>query len=433
MHLVVEKYRNVHNIAQPPEPILVPFKRYSRDCVVSAIMEFINYNFIMDSPPKYRDSDGDMILLETREAFEAAVDDVMQTSAKLFIVHVDGIYKFELPKEQDAELSMAAQACSSCDTYMMNDFDILMDRASFNNFFALMFYVHFYCKSAYYVSRMIIMKRVKQEVSNQIVLHPVISKLAGFMNEFEEQKHMESLQADISDAAASSSSSSLENQSPSKIVSEEEEDTTAFQLIDESPVWDVKAIYERKTVPSMKWENPSSSDLLETAREGEGIFSKRWVLRRFACRRWQNVSIINETLPDMLEIHRSKMTVTNLPEKGQIVDFTVWVKCLASTGYFCATWRLHKMIDSGRDSIPEGPSLTFEIFVNPFSDENFTLERPLFSNELDWFSYYARIRNEEQNVDDTQELEELVSSGSVSASDYEVINGGETMDVSEEK
>ncbi|KAM3718438.1 tRNA (guanine-N(7)-)-methyltransferase [Dirofilaria immitis] len=416
MHLVVEKYRNVHNIAQPPEPILVPFKRYSRDCVVSAIMEFINYNFIMDSPPKYRDSDGDMILLETREAFEAAVDDVMQTSAKLFIVHVDGIYKFELPKEQDAELSMAAQACSSCDTYMMNDFDILMDR---------------------------IMKRVKQEVSNQIVLHPVISKLAGFMNEFEEQKtygmcyseqkSARTLQADISDAAASSSSSSLENQSPSKIVSEEEEDTTAFQLIDESPVWDVKAIYERKTVPSMKWENPSSSDLLETAREGEGIFSKRWVLRRFACRRWQNVSIINETLPDMLEIHRSKMTVTNLPEKGQIVDFTVWVKCLASTGYFCATWRLHKMIDSGRDSIPEGPSLTFEIFVNPFSDENFTLERPLFSNELDWFSYYARIRNEEQNVDDTQELEELVSSGSVSASDYEVINGGETMDVSEEK
>lgn len=70
MHLVIEKYRNEHSIIQPPEPILVPFKRYSRECVVSAIMEFISYNFTMDSPPKYRDFEGDMILLETREAFE---------------------------------------------------------------------------------------------------------------------------------------------------------------------------------------------------------------------------------------------------------------------------------------------------------------------------------------------------------------------------
>lgn len=70
MHLVIEKYRNDQSTTQPPEPILVPFKRYSRECVVSAIMEFISYNFIMDSPPKYRDSEGDMILLETREAFE---------------------------------------------------------------------------------------------------------------------------------------------------------------------------------------------------------------------------------------------------------------------------------------------------------------------------------------------------------------------------
>uniref|UniRef100_A0A1I7W2B7 Skp1_POZ domain-containing protein n=1 Tax=Loa loa TaxID=7209 RepID=A0A1I7W2B7_LOALO len=71
MHLVIEKYRNEQSITQPPEPILVPFKRYSRECVVSAIMEFISYNFTMDSPPKYRDCEGDMILLETREAFEA--------------------------------------------------------------------------------------------------------------------------------------------------------------------------------------------------------------------------------------------------------------------------------------------------------------------------------------------------------------------------
>lgn len=70
MHLVIEKYRNEHSTIQPPEPILVPFKRYSRECVVSAIMEFISYNFTMDSPPKYRDFEGDMILLETREAFE---------------------------------------------------------------------------------------------------------------------------------------------------------------------------------------------------------------------------------------------------------------------------------------------------------------------------------------------------------------------------
>ncbi|VDO33396.1 unnamed protein product [Brugia timori] len=70
MHLVIEKYRNEQSITQPPDPILVPFLRNSRECVVSAIMEFISYNFIMDSPPKYRDSEGDMILLETREAFE---------------------------------------------------------------------------------------------------------------------------------------------------------------------------------------------------------------------------------------------------------------------------------------------------------------------------------------------------------------------------
>ncbi|OZC05531.1 hypothetical protein X798_07495 [Onchocerca flexuosa] len=138
-------------------------------------------------------------------------------------------------------------------------------------------------------------------------------------------------------------------------------------------------------------------------------------------------------MSDMLEIHRSKMTVTNLPEKGQIVDFTVWVKCLASTGYFCATWRLHKMVNNGTDSIPEGPSLMFEIFVNPFIDENFTLERPVFANELDSYSYYDRIRDEEPNIDDTQELEELASSGSVSASDYEVIDGGETMSDSEKQ
>uniref|UniRef100_A0A8R1XMN0 Uncharacterized protein n=1 Tax=Onchocerca volvulus TaxID=6282 RepID=A0A8R1XMN0_ONCVO len=401
MHLVIEKYRNLVNTTQPSEPILVPFMRYSRECIVSAIMEFINYNFIMDSPPKYRDSEGDMVLLETREAFEAAVDDVMQTPMKLFIVHVDGFYKSELPKEQDIEIPMTKQASFLCDAYTTNDSHIIvMDR---------------------------MMKRIKQEVSKQIVRHPIISKLAGLMNELEkqkaylykvcynEQKSTQTFQANIYDEAtvASSSSTSLENQSSSKILLGKD-DTVVFQLVDESPVWDVKAIYERKTIPLTKWENPSSSDLLKTAREGEGIFSKRWVLRRFACRRWENVSIINETMSDMLEIHRSKMTVTNLPEKGQIVDFTVWVKCLASTGYFCATWRLHKMIDNGRDSIPEGPSLMFEIFVNPFIDENFTLERPLFTN-------------------DTQELEELASSGSVSASDYEVIDGGETMSDSEKQ
>lgn len=85
-------------------------------------------------------------------------------------------------------------------------------------------------------------------------------------------------------------------------------------------------------------------------------------------------------MPAMLEIYRSKMIVTNLPEKGQIVDFTVWVKCSASTGYFCATWQLHKMSENGKDSIPEGPRLVFEIFVNPFTDENFAIEKPTFSN-----------------------------------------------------
>lgn len=86
-------------------------------------------------------------------------------------------------------------------------------------------------------------------------------------------------------------------------------------------------------------------------------------------------------MPDMLEIYRSKMIVTNLPEKGQIVDFTVWVKCSASTGRFCATWQLYKMNEKGRDSIPEGPRLMFEVIMNPFTNnENFTIERPTLSN-----------------------------------------------------
>ncbi|VDO70703.1 unnamed protein product [Onchocerca flexuosa] len=131
MHLVIEKYRNVVNPAQPSEPILVPFMRYSRECVVSAIMEFINYNFVMDSPPKYRDSEGDMVLLETREAFEAAVDDVMQTPMKLFVVHVDGFYKSELPKEQDTEIPRTKQASFSYDACTTNDSNIiLMDRVN---------------------------------------------------------------------------------------------------------------------------------------------------------------------------------------------------------------------------------------------------------------------------------------------------------------
>ncbi|VDK78083.1 unnamed protein product [Onchocerca ochengi] len=453
MHLVIEKYRNLVNTTQPSEPILVPFMRYSRECIVSAIMEFINYNFIMDSPPKYRDSEGDMVLLETREAFEAAVDDVMQTPMKLFIVHVDGFYKSELPKEQDIEIPMTVKIApvgnidiEGADFVEKADVEriVRVEDTSIEKLIALKLTILnglILLKTAWLMTdfektlqRLLalktpsdMMKRIKQEVSKQIVRHPIISKLAGLMNELEkqkaylykvcynEQKSTQTFQANIYDEAtvASSSSTSLENQSSSKILLGKD-DTVVFQLVDESPVWDVKAIYERKTIPLTKWENPSSSDLLKTAREGEGIFSKRWVLRRFACRRWENVSIINETMSDMLEIHRSKMTVTNLPEKGQIVDFTVWVKCLASTGYFCATWRLHKMIDNGRDSIPEGPSLMFEIFVNPFIDENFTLERPLFTN-------------------DTQELEELASSGSVSASDYEVIDGGETMSDSEKQ
>ncbi|EFO18471.2 hypothetical protein LOAG_10023 [Loa loa] len=414
MHLVIEKYRNEQSITQPPEPILVPFKRYSRECVVSAIMEFISYNFTMDSPPKYRDCEGDMILLETREAFEAAFDDVMQTPLKLFVVHIDGIYNFGLPKKQEIKTSVAAQGSVSPDVHKMNDLEVvLMDR---------------------------IVKEVKHEVDKQIIQHPVINKLAEFMVDLEEQKacgsccsEHKSTQKDISDAVVgSSSSASLESQSSSKVASEED-GIAVFQLVDESPVWDVKAIYEKKTMPLTKWENPSSSDLVKTVREGEGIFSKRWVLRRFACRRWENVSIINETIPDTLEICRSKVIVTNLPEKGQIVDFTVWVKCSASTGYFCATWRLHKLIENGRNSIPEGPRLVFEIFVNPFIDENFAIERPVFTNELDWFSYYAIVRNKEKNVDDTRELEELTSTGSVSASDYEVIDGGDTVDDSDEK
>lgn len=87
------------------------------------------------------------------------------------------------------------------------------------------------------------------------------------------------------------------------------------------------------------------------------------------------------------------MIVTNLPEKGQIVDFTVWVKCAASTGYFCATWRLHKMTGDGRDSIPEGPRLVFEIFVNPFTDENFAIERPLFPNVCYYCFFPSIIHN----------------------------------------
>lgn len=70
MNLIIEKYRNHPGITVQPEPIVVPFNRYSRECVVSAIMELINYSFVMDNPPKYRDSEGDMVLLETREAFE---------------------------------------------------------------------------------------------------------------------------------------------------------------------------------------------------------------------------------------------------------------------------------------------------------------------------------------------------------------------------
>ncbi|KAL3995482.1 hypothetical protein ACH3XW_25965 [Acanthocheilonema viteae] len=413
MHLVVEKYRTEHNTSEPLQPILVPFKRYSRECVVSAIMEFINYNFIMDSPPKYRDFEGDMILLETREAFEVALDDVMQTPQKLFVVHIDGVYKSESPKKEDAEMSMITEASSLCGAYNMKDLEIiLMDR---------------------------MVEEVKQEVNKQIVKHPVIHKVAEFMNGLKQktygascskQKSTQTSSTDVFDATDSSSSTFLEGQSSSRIS---EDDIAVFQLIDESPVWDVKAIYERKTISLTKWESPSSSDLVQTLGEGEGIFSKRWVLHRFPCRGWQNVSVINEKMPAMLEIYRSKMIVTNLPEKGQIVDFTVWVKCSAPTGYFCASWQLYKMTENGRDSIPEGPRLTFEIFLNPFTDKNVDIERPTVPNELDLFSYYAAVKDGEQNVDDTRELEELTSSGSISASDYEVIDGGDAVDDSETK
>ncbi|VIO94872.1 Uncharacterized protein BM_BM11046 [Brugia malayi] len=415
MHLVIEKYRNEQSITQPPDPILVPFLRNSRECVVSAIMEFISYNFIMDSPPKYRDSEGDMILLETREAFETAFDDVMQTPLKLFVVHIDGFYNFGLPKKQDTNVFTAEQASSSSFNTCARDGmgAVLMDQ---------------------------IIREIKQEVNKQIACHPVINKLKQFMAKFKEQKtyaaccsEQKSTQTDMYDATVGSSSLAvLESQRSSKIAPEED-DFTVFQLVDESPVWDVKAIYERKTLPLTKWENPSSSDLVKTVREGEGIFSKRWVLRRFACRRWENVSIISETIPDMLEIYRSKITVTNLPESGQVVDFTVWVKCSASTGYFCASWRLHKIIEDGRNSIPEGPRLVFEIFVNPFTDENLAIGRSAFSKELDSFSYYTAVRDEEQTIDDTRELEELTSSGSISASDYEVIDGGDALDDSKAK
>uniref|UniRef100_A0A915PW27 PB1 domain-containing protein n=1 Tax=Setaria digitata TaxID=48799 RepID=A0A915PW27_9BILA len=377
MHLIIEKYHNYTSSIEPPEPILVPFKRYSRECVVSAIMEFINYNFIMDAPPKYRDSEGDMILLETREAFEAAVDDALQTPSKFFVVHVDGFYKFQLSKKESPKLSISTQAGCSCDACAVRDLaNFSMDR---------------------------VMREVKEEVNKQIIQNPVIDKLGRFMEEYKrqkacgaccsKQKSTQTFQANVSDAAVGMSSSiSIQGQSSSKVLCGES--SVGFQLAVESPVWDVKAIYERKTMPLKKWENPSSSDLLETVHEGEGIYSKRWVLRRFACESWENVSINNETISDALEIYRSKMVVTNLPQKGQIVDFTVWLKCSASTGYFCATWQLYKMTESCCSR------------TRGFTRSEFK---------------------------DARELEELASSGSVSASDYEVIDGGETVDDSDAK
>lgn len=69
MRLVVEKYRTKSGSDSPEEPIVVTFRRYNKDFLVSAIMEFLEHNFVMHHYPKYRDSEGDLILLDSRDAY----------------------------------------------------------------------------------------------------------------------------------------------------------------------------------------------------------------------------------------------------------------------------------------------------------------------------------------------------------------------------
>lgn len=70
MLLVVYDLRIASTGGQLSKPISVVFERDSKKRLVRAITDFLSANFVMRSHPRYRDSDGDLVLLDSPESFQ---------------------------------------------------------------------------------------------------------------------------------------------------------------------------------------------------------------------------------------------------------------------------------------------------------------------------------------------------------------------------
>ncbi|VDN08008.1 unnamed protein product [Thelazia callipaeda] len=382
MHLVVEKYQLRPDFLHSPQPIWVSFLRDSRDCVVNAIVEFLDYNFEMNGPPQYRDSDGEMVVLENKEAFEVAVDDIMQTSLKLFIMHVDGTYKHGLPKTE--------YSAASVGTYLIG---VLQTQ------FASVMDENVLCEVKNDLANLVVAS-IGERLNEVITQHPGLVKLEQFVDEARKQKPLDLLGQEVrpeQNAVKANFSSSASNKACLEEVSKlgSRNCSKAFRLVEQSSVFSGKGLSD-----------------LSTGCEEDGIFFKQWILHRPDSPKYVNVMVAKEYSTERLEIVRSKLNVT-LCGESQTVQFSVWVRS-TGIGLACAIWQLYTLDEGSMIPIPEGPYLRLQIH------SLFVGQPVTFSNQDESFS---NVSSAEDLVEEevTQSVENLTHS--TAASDFEVVVG----------
>ncbi|VDM50437.1 unnamed protein product, partial [Toxocara canis] len=77
------------------EAIAIEIRQTEADRIAQSIQIFIQSNFWLAGPPRYMDSDGDYVLLDSHESYKAAVCDILSASESAMVLLIDGSYKYE--------------------------------------------------------------------------------------------------------------------------------------------------------------------------------------------------------------------------------------------------------------------------------------------------------------------------------------------------
>lgn len=85
------------------EAVTIEIKQTQRNRIAEAVEIFIIGNFILKSPPRYRDSEGDIVIIDCDDSYLAAVCDILDNGRDSMVVYIHGSYKydeFDEPSEQ---------------------------------------------------------------------------------------------------------------------------------------------------------------------------------------------------------------------------------------------------------------------------------------------------------------------------------------------